>query len=474
MIRILKDLQVLEGACALQTGVLSIELTESLRLFPGRREVYRGRLLDPEREVVVKCYWPHAKQARDWRREWDGLVNLQALNMPAPEALAVCLGAEQEVYVIMQCITGSDTLGAYLNTANASLQQQTMQRLAQLVDALHDAGAYQQDQHVDNWAVTESGLYLLDAGTYRFMGAPLDFAIRLADIAAICVTLPPSSERLFRLALYELYWGNHAERTKLLYHSLDAAILLLQQERARRYFKKTQRECTEFGMSLNKTWRGMLANVANSDLVREFFEDPDSFMQQGECLKDGNTCTVQRIRYADRSYVLKRYNQKPWPTRLRRAFFASRAQKSWSSGWLLKLAFIPTAEPVAYLEERRFPRGRSYLLMNEIEGRVLPEYLQLHGLDAARFDAVVEAVGQIWDALGRLRAVHGDLKGTNWIVGDDHRVFLFDLDSFRFALSERAFQRGREKDLKRFLKNWQSQPEWARAFRARMEVGAAK
>lgn len=469
MIRSVQDLEVIERSGTLSAETLSIELTESLRLLPGRREVFRGRLVEPETEIVIKCYWPHPKQARDWRREWDGLIELLKLQLPAPAPLAVCRGVDGEVYVIMRRIEGADTLGRYLNAADIECQREIMFRLAQLVATLHRAGARQLDQHVDNWAVAAQRLYLLDAGTYQFSGKPLSFAARLADLAAICVTLPPAAERTFRAALDELYWLESSARTKLISVDLEGAIISQQVQRARRYYKKTQRNCTEFGQRNNEKWRGMFAHVADSQLIEDFFADPDAFMQQGERLKDGNTCTVQTFRYADRAYVLKRYNKKPWLTRLRRALVASRAQKSWSNGWLLKLAFIPTAEPVAYLEERSFPCGRSYLLMHAIDGCLLSEFVQAHGQDTARFDAVVQGVGQIWAALGRLRASHGDLKASNWMVDANEELFLFDLDSFCFALSERVFKRGREKDRKRFLKNWKTQPQRAQAFRARME-----
>ncbi len=70
--------------------------------------------------------------------------------------------------------------------------------------------------------------------------------------------------------------------------------------------------------------------------------------------------------------------------------------------------------------------------------------------------------------MGRLRAAHGDLKATNLIVGPDGRVHLFDLDAFRFDLGARAFERGRAKDLKRFMQNWADRPELTELFKAKL------
>ncbi|MFQ3225428.1 MAG: hypothetical protein ACI8Z5_001688, partial [Lentimonas sp.] len=45
---------------------------------------------------------------------------------------------------------------------------------------------------------------------------------------------------------------------------------------------------------------------------------------------------------------------------------------------------------------------------------------------------------------------------------------LFDLDAFRFGLGTRAFERGRAKDLKRFMKNWSDRSELAQLFEAKI------
>jgi tRNA A-37 threonylcarbamoyl transferase component Bud32 len=336
-----------------------------------------------------------------------------------------------------------------------------MVTLAGLVDKLHSAGVRQMDQHVDNWAVVEESLYLLDAGTYRFDESSLSVLDRCLDIAAICVSLPPFAEALFRSSL----------KLDPAVSVIESAILEVQQTRARRYYKKSQRSCTEFIKYREDGRKGMSLRDADSALIEDFFRDPESIMKLGKRLKSGNTCTVQTLEHGEKCYVLKRYNRRPFLTQLRRSLFPSRARKSWSNACVLNLAFIPTAMPVAFLEMGNFPRNMGYLLMERIDGVLLSEYVARFRGDALLMKSLVLEVGHVWDSLARLRAVHGDLKATNWIVSSTGELHLFDLDSLSIGLSSRAYLAGRRSDMQRFLKNWASDPQLAEAFRKRMQGG---
>jgi len=98
----LKNLEVLEASSIQLEGKLIFEFGQMLRTLQGRRIVYRGRLIGVELEVVAKCFLPHAKQERDWRREWQGLNNLQNSGLPVPSPYAVCRDDEGNIYVLMQ------------------------------------------------------------------------------------------------------------------------------------------------------------------------------------------------------------------------------------------------------------------------------------------------------------------------------------------------------------------------------------
>ena len=449
---------------------LQLEVCEALRILPDRREVYAGQLCSNQQAVVAKRFLVHPKQARDWRREWDGLVKLNALDLSAPTPLCVAEEADGSVvWVIMARIEGAVSVQEAFLEGDSDERTELAQQLVKLVDAAHRAGVRQGDQHVDNWAWDGARLYLLDAGSMEFSKHALSERARLQDLAGICVTLAPEAERAFRGAIRSKYLVDDVALKERLLDELEEAIVALQAERTQRYFKKTRRTCTEFFETEAETHYALHLRSADPELIEAFLSDPESLMLQGRRLKSGNTCTVQGFAHTGKAYVLKRYNKKPLTNRLRHLFSDSRALKSWSSSWVLDMAFIPTASAVAVYEDtrERLP-GLRYLLMEQIEGQLLPDYVESCGADLAQIEAVADAFTQIWESLGRLRAAHGDLKATNLIVGPDGRVHLFDLDAFRFGLKASAFECGRAKDLRRFMQNWADRPELSELFKAKL------
>ena len=463
-------LRVVESTDQLAASELMLEVSEALRILPNRREVYAGRLQADQRAVVAKRFLEHPKQARDWRREWDGLVKLDALSLPAP--MPLCVAEEvngSAVWVIMARIDGAVSVQDAFLEGDSEEHTELAQQLAKLVDAAHRAGVRQGDQHVDNWAWDGARLYLLDAGSIEFSRHALNERARLQDLAGICVTLAPAAERAFCEAIRSEYLIDDESLKGRLLYALDGAIVALQAERTRRYFKKTRRSCTEFFETQTDAYHAVHLRKADAELIEAFLANPEVLMDTGERVKSGNTCTVQCFSRGGQAYVLKRYNKKPLTDRLRKVFSDSRALTSWSSAWVLEMAFIPTARAVAVYEDtrERLP-GLRYLLMERIEGELLPDYVESCAQDTARIEAVADAFAQMWESLGRLRAVHGDLKATNLIVGPEGRLSLFDLDAFRFGLKASAFERGREKDLKRFMKNWADRPDLAELFETKL------
>ena len=465
-------LRVIESTDQLNASAAELQLAvrEALRILPDRREVYAGQLCSNQQAVVAKRFLEHPKQARDWRREWDGLVKLEALQLSAPTPLCVAEEADgSAVWVIMARIEGAVSVQDAFLEGDSDERTELAQQLAKLVDAAHRAGARQGDQHVDNWAWDGARLYLLDAGSIEFSKHPLSERARLQDLAGICVTLAPEAECAFREAIRSKYLIDDQALKGRLLDELDGAIVALQAERTQRYFKKTRRTCTEFVETEAETYHALHLRTADSELVAAFLSDPEALMEEGERLKSGNTCTVQGFSRGGQAYVLKRYNKKRLTNRLRHLFSDSRALTSWSSAWVLDMAFIPTARAVAVYEDTRarLP-GLRYLLMEQIEGQLLPDYVESCGADPAQIAAVVDAFAQIWESLGRLRAAHGDLKATNLIVGADGRLHLFDLDAFRFGLKAIAFERGRAKDMRRFMQNWADRSELTELFEAKL------
>jgi len=459
-----RQLQVSEGLTSTgDPSSLEITVGDCLRFLPGRREVYQVART-PGDTLVAKRFLPHPKMKRDARREWRGLRFMHEHGLPGPEPYCLASdAADGGLWVLMSKIEGLQPLDELIDQASIAGDEgkEIARQMACAVQKMHACGARQTDQHAANWGWAGGAVHILDAGTIQISGSALAESDRLNDLAGICVTLSPAMEQDFREELRASClsdWTDFAAK-------LDRAVGQTQRARLRRYDAKTRRTCTEFERDVRQGVLCLLDRRVDRQLLEAFRKAPEGLMAVGTLLKAGNTCTVAAVEYGGRHYVLKRYNKKPLFQRLRARFKRSRAMRSWSGSWLLKMAFVPTPRAVAVYEEYASGlRERCYLLMEAIPGQLLDEYVAGHRDDPAKLAAVASDFARIWSALGRMRAAHGDFKATNFIVGASGQLYLFDLDAFAFNLPVSVYRRRRDKDWKRFMKNWSGMPEVGRVF----------
>ena len=218
-----------------------------------------------------------------------------------------------------------------------------------------------------------------------------------------------------------------------------------------------------------------MTHVADLDggLVERLWSNADAVIASAQMLKDGDRCTVMRIDAASGPLTLKRYNLKSALHTAIHLPLRSRAHWSWLSGRKLVKAGAPTPMPLACIEERRHGllHLRSYLLTQFVPGRSLMDLVQSGEAKGERLADVARQFTRIWQTLGHLRAGHGDMKATNFIVDAQDKLWLIDLDGLRIHQSAVLLRRERRNDLARFMQNWHEKPEVAAVFRARIGTG---
>ena len=204
------------------------------------------------------------------------------------------------------------------------------------------------------------------------------------------------------------------------------------------------------------------------ELLDALWEDPDRLVATAQSLKEGDRCTVVRIDHEGRPVVLKRYNLRgPMHTSVH-AVMRSRAAWSLLNAHRVRRGGLLTPRPLACLETRRgVLRARSFLLTDFIAGPTLLDLVGAGGVASDRLERLATSFAGIWQKLGELRLGHGDMKAANFIVGDDDRLWMIDLDGMRRyppAYAEPLLQRQRAKDRERFMQNWTTSPEVREAF----------
>ena len=438
-------------ADAFEVGsVLEVKLESLLRELPGRREIWRGVLKSDGSRVLLKIFHKHNKRDRDANREWDGAQRLKAAGLPVPEPwfMGDMIGGARVMG--SEFISGGDPLSDALAEADDELVREMLFNLVRLHGMQHEAGCYQSDDHLGNYLWTGGSLWILDAGTYIFGEGELARELRVDNMAMLEAALP--------LELREVFRSFRKKHYKAPLHGIEAAVSDAVIKRRDAYARKTRRACTEFE-HMRKSGRELLAcRTLDAGLREGFLNDPHQFFIGGGWLKKGNTSSVVELNYEGRQYVLKRYNAKSWWYRLAHVFSAPRALRSWTNGHVLRLFGVPSPRPLACLLVRKAGLlSCGYLLMEKLEGITLTRIVR-----GGRSDLVPSAVvefGKRLEELKVIKATHGDMKASNFILDKGGRLQLIDLDGMQLHSRDEDFVRRRAKDENRFMRNWDKHPQ---------------
>lgn len=403
---------------------------EIARLLPGRR--LAGVADWQGRRVFVKLFYGSGA-VRQGQRERQGLERLAAAGIPTPALVHAGPWSADAYLVVTEYVPDATPL------AEEAAPTQLLAAFA-LLGKLHRAGLGHRDAHLGNFLATPAGILLIDGdGIY----AARDNAALLDNFALFCAQMPSRWPVLCAPALTAYGRPLDASRVRA---AVDKALA----RRLAAYLAKSLRNCSEFSILRDTRRWSVVRRDAAADL-KALLADPDAAMRQGEILKDGRTCTVARARAGDRPVVIKRYNLKNWRHAVSRSWRPSRAWNSWIEGNRLGMLGIPTAQPLALVEERLGPlRGRAFLVAADVDGPSLRELLDP---DDSPEGAVAESLQSLLDALYRHRIVHGDLKATN-LLWHGGAVHLIDLDAQMQQHRPWRFRRGWARDRERLLANW--------------------
>ena len=192
--------------------------------------------------------------------------------------------------------------------------------------------------------------------------------------------------------------------------------------------------------------------------TRAALADLPNLIAHGTVFKNSRSSLVVRTDQG----VLKQYRRKKWRNLILDCFRRSRAKRAWLSGYDCLNRGIPTAKPLAFLEERQgLLLQTSYLLTEEIkQSQTLFDCLrQCHALanagSFARKGAVLEHLGRLLRLFHTRGLCHRDLKTTNFLVTDD-RIYLIDLDGMYRNIWRPLAQR--LKNLRRLVRSLRAIP----------------
>ncbi len=405
------------------------------RHLPGRRLACRARW--GNEQLLVKLFFRH----RDYRRERAGLELLHDRGVPSPR-IRWHYHAGDAWLLATEWLPEAHALDSGLCRPHSAADARAV---FALLGTLHRAGLIQEDAHLDNFLLSGARAYAIDgAGIRRAAGS----GDTTANLALLLAQFPPGSDHQV-LSLAAAYGPLPAPRR--LARARDRA----RRRRLRAYRRKCLRNCSEF--TVERSWRRFTARRRDRR-DRNFLEllaDPGPAVAGAQRLKDGNTATVVRCGTPASDLVVKRYNVKNWRHALSRAPRRSRAWISWQNANLLAHIGVSTPRALGLREGRWGPFRRvTYLITEASDGVPLHDWLRAHTPNEvpAWLD---RALLQTLASLARSGISHGDLKATNFLVEERlERLLLIDLDAMRLHRSGSRHRRALQRDLRRFLANW--------------------
>ena len=229
--------------------------------------------------------------------------------------------------------------------------------------------------------------------------------------------------------------------------------------RLRTVLKKLYRETS--ANAFLRDWNHYIVyerGLESEDLQR-FLQQPDTYIDSGTLIKGGRTATVAKVMIDGKPYVLKRYNIKSLWHRIRRLFQPSRAWVCWRNAHMLDMLGIATPKPLLMMEWRFGSlRREAYFLCEFVEGEDALHFLEKEPINSPAWTRTLDQFRALFRAMRDYGIVHGDMKATNFLVTDQGLTVL-DLDGMFQESDQRRFAKAFGKDLQRFAKNWENDPE---------------
>jgi tRNA A-37 threonylcarbamoyl transferase component Bud32 len=446
-----------------------VSCDEVVRAIPGKRLVCRGEWQG--QAVYTKVYIGPDKY---WQEECRGLRALHENGIAAPAVLHAGTADHGALHVIvLAAIEPAETLAKAWGQADDEAARIRLLKLAvSTIATHHQAGLEQGDIHLNNFLCSGERLYTLDGGGIR-PGGEAELSLRRSrdNLARFFAQLYPRFDLLIAAALPAYVSQRRWPTGRLSSSLLLRRVRFFRRGRLRRFLKKVFRECSAFVS--RKDWSSFRVydRALASPALLELLADPDASLQQADAryLKQGNTCTLWTVTVDGRQLVVKRYNIKSLAHRISRMLRRTRAAVSWKNAHRLGMYGIPGARPVALYEQRFGPlRGKAWLITEYLAGDDITQLCRQPRPDREKRRRVVSDMTSLLAQLAQCRISHGDMKSTNFIQSPQG-IAVIDLDSMRKHRFDTGFRRAQQRDLQRFLRNWQQCPEIDVLFREALQ-----
>jgi tRNA A-37 threonylcarbamoyl transferase component Bud32 len=446
-------------------GEVELKFLSILRLLPSKRIV---ALADYEgEEVLVKTYLGRTANKNAFR-ERVGVLAIAQSGVNTPDLLWEGEISGGRVLVFRYLPDAISLAEQWASAADSEARVRILSVVMKVIASLHKHGVIQNDIHLANFLLSNGRINTIDGGAVEHRGeGSLTEAASLKNLALFFAQFYPRFDVLIDQVFKEYVSCRQWDNDEALIEKLRREVLRCREERKHNYIEKSFRDCTRFRCRTSLGRFEVSVRDDHSMELAQILEDPDKFIETGTLLKDGNSATVALVQLGGRSYVVKRYNVKNFMHGLRRSFRKSRAWHAWGNAHRLDFLGISAMKPVAMVENKWGPiRKSAYLVTEYIDAPDMLEWVQAGSKqndETKRPAAELEAIITLIRELSEAEISHGDLKATNFLMGEGGPV-LIDLDGMKDHKNHHGFKQAFRRDLIRFMDNWQEYPGLRASF----------
>ena len=395
---------------------------------PGRRSVYEGTY--EGRPVIIKVFSSRLHGQRHFKREVKGLELLAQRNIPAPRLVMTGRNRDGWILVVEKIEPAEDVLTVYNRMSEPTETCSILKPVFKQLAAMHTAGVLQKDLHLGNFLWDGETLYAMDPAQMRFESEPINSSQSYCQLGNLA-TMFWGYDRSLKTELFDVYFKARGwTLNNSAFDQIEKFAATARAHGLEHTLKKSLRTCTDFVRHTSATKSGVYdRSVFEGQDLTAFMEKIDDIMENGKILKRGNSSLVSRIELNGHDTVVKRYNHKGHLHSLRHTIKGSRAKKCWLLGHRLCRLDIPTAKPLAFIEQRK--NGflyQSCLITEYVEGQTLYQLLKDAEASDPSAKTALEQSNQLIQKLVDNGLTHADLKLSNILFTKTGPV-LIDLDS---------------------------------------------
>ena len=283
--------------------------TALLRAIPGRREVYDASW--NEKSVIAKVFSHKISARRHLKREWQGLKRLASHGLSAPAPLFYGQTEDGQWAIVVQKIADSSTiLDIFLKTADPNKKLNLIVSICKEMVKQHTKGILQKDLHLGNFLLGNDKIFALDAGQMCFLRRETDRKSSISQLAMLAFYLPTGNKQLTEKLCEEYFKARNWCYGKADQILFQKQLSMHKSRMLRKGLKKSMRTSRRhLRLKTNGYFAMFDKTFCQETSPLDFIKKIDKLMDEGQILKNGNTCYVSRLIWNSKDVIVKRYNQ---------------------------------------------------------------------------------------------------------------------------------------------------------------------